>query len=111
MHTSGPWFRMSHVSYSEVLDPQEAVKGLSGKNIVVIFLVCFVANFQMKVFLDITYHTAATGYICSVEDTDGLHDNDIKEMLNLLTVSELRDILGNLKVCNNGHYYKNLVPF
>ena len=65
----------------------------------------------MKVFLDITYHTAATSYICLVEDIDGLHDNDIKEMLNLLIVSELRDILGSQKVCNNGHYYKNLVPF
>lgn len=76
----GPWFRMSHISYSEVLDPQEAVKGLS-----------------------------ATGYICSVEDTDGFHDNDIKEMLNLLTVSELRDILGKLKSCNYGTRKKNLV--
>ncbi|XP_062164516.1 fanconi-associated nuclease 1 homolog isoform X2 [Alnus glutinosa] len=76
----GPWFRMSHISYSEVLDPQEAVKGLS-----------------------------ATGYICSVEDTDGLHDNDIKEMLNLLTVSELRDILGKLKNCNHGTRKKNLI--
>jgi hypothetical protein len=45
MHTSGPWFRMSRVSYSEVLDSQEAVKGLSGKNIVVIFLVCFCGKF------------------------------------------------------------------
>ena len=30
---SGPWFRLSTISYSEVLDPQEAVKGLSGNNI------------------------------------------------------------------------------
>ena len=36
MHTSdsGPWFRLSTISYSEVLDPQEAVKGLSGNNLV-----------------------------------------------------------------------------
>ena len=45
MHTSWPWFQMSRVSYSEVLDPQEVVKGLSSKNIVVIFLVSFCGKF------------------------------------------------------------------
>nr|XP_023925161.1 fanconi-associated nuclease 1 homolog isoform X3 [Quercus suber] len=64
----GPWFRISTISYSEVLDPQEAVKGLS-----------------------------AMGYLCLFEDKDKLHDNDIKEILNLLTVSELHDILCKLK--------------
>ncbi|KAK9991346.1 hypothetical protein SO802_026331 [Lithocarpus litseifolius] len=64
----GPWFRISTISYSEVLDPQEAVKGLS-----------------------------AMGFLCLFEDKDKLHDNDIKEILNLLTVSELHDILCKLK--------------
>ena len=37
------------------------------------------------------------GYLCLFEDKDKLHDNDIKEILNLLTVSELHDILCKLK--------------
>lgn len=82
----GPWFRMSHISYSDVLDPQEAVKCLS-----------------------------ATGYVCSLEDTDtdGLHDNHIEEMLNLLIISELRDVLCKLKKripnCNHLTRKKNLI--
>ncbi|XP_050292649.1 fanconi-associated nuclease 1 homolog [Quercus robur] len=77
----GPWFRISTISYSEVLDPQEAVKGLS-----------------------------AMGYICLFEDKDKLHDNDIKEILNLLTVSELHDILCKLKKnCNHGRRKSDLL--
>lgn len=77
----GPWFRISTISYSEVLDPQEAVKGLS-----------------------------AMGYLCLFEDKDKLHDNDIKEILNLLTVSELHDILCKLKKnCNHGRRKSDLL--
>jgi Fanconi-associated nuclease 1 len=77
----GPWFRMSNISYSEVLDPQEAVKGLS-----------------------------ATGYICSFEDKDEPHENEIKEILNLLTVSELHDILCKLKKkCNHARRKSDLL--
>ncbi|KAG6667571.1 fanconi-associated nuclease 1 homolog isoform X1 [Carya illinoinensis] len=77
----GPWFRMSNISYAEVLDPQEAVKGLS-----------------------------ATGYVCLFEDADELDYNDIKEMLNLLTVCELRDISCKFKKnCNSGTRKKDLI--
>ena len=49
------------------------------------------------------------GYLCLFEDKDKLHDNDIKEILNLLTVSELHDILCKLKkVYIYWHFYKNL---
>lgn len=54
-------------------------------------------NFQVEVVIDIVCHPAATGYVSSLEDVDELHRNDIKEMMNLLTVSELRDILCKLK--------------
>ena len=122
--TSGPWFRMSNISYSEVLDPQEAVKGLSGNNIyfynlyiftyqknknkILVLVVMFLVSFcscqisKLRSLLTIFFppHIAATGYICSFEDKDEPHENEIKEILNLLTVSELHDILCKLKkVC------------
>ncbi|KAF5465193.1 hypothetical protein F2P56_015220 [Juglans regia] len=76
----GPWFRMSNISYAEVLDPQEAVKGLSA------------------------------GYVCLFEDADESDYNEIKEMLNLLTVCELRDISCKLKKnCNSGTRKKDLI--
>ncbi|OVA19093.1 zinc finger protein [Macleaya cordata] len=50
----GPWFRMSNISYPEIL---------------------------------------ATGYICSLESTKEPNNYDIKEVLDVLTVSELRNIL------------------
>ncbi|TXG69322.1 hypothetical protein EZV62_004257 [Acer yangbiense] len=59
----GPWFRLSNISYSEVSNLQEAIKELSGN-----------------------------GFLCLLEDANELHD-DIKEICNLLTVSELREIL------------------
>lgn len=64
----GPWFRMSNLSYSEILDCNEAAKGLD-----------------------------ARGYICSVESVTDLQENDFKDLLNLLTVSELREIIYTLK--------------
>ncbi|KAJ0034219.1 hypothetical protein Pint_25624 [Pistacia integerrima] len=63
----GPWFRLASISYREVLDSQEAVKEL-----------------------------CANGYICCFEDKNELHD-DMKEICNLLTISELPEILSVLK--------------
>ncbi|XP_024026084.1 fanconi-associated nuclease 1 homolog isoform X1 [Morus notabilis] len=64
----GPWFRMSNIFYSEILDPQKAMKELS-----------------------------AIGYIRSFDDESELHNDDVNDILNLLTVSELREIICILK--------------
>ncbi|KAL9360720.1 hypothetical protein Peur_048843 [Populus x canadensis] len=59
----GPWFRMSNISYPEVTDSQQAIKDLT-----------------------------AMGYMCSFKGVDELQENDMEKILNLLTVSELREI-------------------
>ncbi|XP_061967109.1 fanconi-associated nuclease 1 homolog isoform X1 [Populus nigra] len=59
----GPWFRMSNISYPEVTDSQQAIMDLS-----------------------------AMGYMCSFKGVDELQENDMEKILNLLTVSELREI-------------------
>ncbi|XP_050237800.1 fanconi-associated nuclease 1 homolog isoform X2 [Mercurialis annua] len=64
----GPWFRLSNIIYPEVFDTKQAIKELS-----------------------------ATGYIYSFEDSKNLPNSDIKEILNVLTKSELREILCMLK--------------
>ncbi|XP_058201552.1 fanconi-associated nuclease 1 homolog isoform X2 [Rhododendron vialii] len=64
----GPWFRISNLSYPEISDYNQAIKELS-----------------------------ATGYMCAVESISDLQDNDLKEVLYLLTVSELREVLCKLK--------------
>ncbi|MBA0648351.1 hypothetical protein Goklo_016095, partial [Gossypium klotzschianum] len=64
----GPWFRLSTIMYPEICNPQQAVKELS-----------------------------ATGYLYLFEDTTKLHDDEMKDLLSLLTVSELRDILCTLR--------------
>ncbi|GMP55316.1 hypothetical protein CsSME_00020169 [Camellia sinensis var. sinensis] len=70
----GPWFRISNIFYPEISDCNQAFKELS-----------------------------ATGYIRSVGSICDLQDNDLKEVLNVLTVSELREILCKLKKkCNFG---------
>ncbi|KAJ0502701.1 putative phosphodiesterase I [Helianthus annuus] len=67
----GPWFRMSSISYAEILDNQLAVKELS-----------------------------EAGYICSTETTSELHKDDLEQILNILTVGELREMLSATnKVC------------
>ncbi|XVF37850.1 hypothetical protein REPUB_Repub20aG0046500 [Reevesia pubescens] len=77
----GPWFRLSTIMYPEVCHPQQAVKELS-----------------------------ATGYLCLFEDITELHDDDMKDLLSLLTVSELRDILCTLKKkCNRGSRKQSLI--
>ncbi|XP_024192282.1 fanconi-associated nuclease 1 homolog isoform X4 [Rosa chinensis] len=77
----GPWFRLSAISYPEVLDPQQAVKELS-----------------------------ETGYASCFEIINKLSDDCIKEILDLLTVSELREILCILKQgCNRGLRKQDLI--
>ena len=41
--------------------------------------------------------TVATGYIRSFDDENELHNDDVNDILNLLTVSELREIICILK--------------
>ncbi|PPS02822.1 hypothetical protein GOBAR_AA17843 [Gossypium barbadense] len=78
---NGPWFRLSTIMYPEICNPQQAVKELS-----------------------------ATGYLYLFEDTTKLHDDEMKDLLSLLTVSELRDILCTLrKKCNHGSRKQNLI--
>ncbi|KAE9452872.1 hypothetical protein C3L33_15227, partial [Rhododendron williamsianum] len=77
--TSGPWFRISNLSYPEISDYNQAIKELS-----------------------------ATGYMCSVGSISDLQDNDLKEVLYLLTVSELREVLCKLKK-RYGWFLLNLV--
>ncbi|KAJ0735623.1 putative phosphodiesterase I [Helianthus annuus] len=60
----GPWFRMSSISYAEILDNKLAVKELS-----------------------------EAGYICSTETTSELHKDDLEQILNIFTVGELREML------------------
>ncbi|KAG2383956.1 Fanconi-associated nuclease 1-like protein [Vigna angularis] len=59
----GPWFRMSSISYSEIVDTQKAVKELADKE-----------------------------YIHFIEDANQLCMSDVKDILNVLNVSELREI-------------------
>ncbi|KAM7489156.1 hypothetical protein LguiB_026640 [Lonicera macranthoides] len=59
----GPWFRMSNISYAEISDCQQAGEGLS-----------------------------AAGYACCIQSTKDLLKYDLEEILNLLTVGELREI-------------------
>ncbi|CBI39437.3 unnamed protein product, partial [Vitis vinifera] len=77
----GPWFRMCNISYPEVLDSKQAVRGLSD-----------------------------AGYICSSQSMIEPHDNgDMKEVLNLLTVSELREISSALQHCHHGTRKQDLI--
>ncbi|XP_028089615.1 fanconi-associated nuclease 1 homolog isoform X5 [Camellia sinensis] len=70
----GPWFRISNIFYPEISDCNQAFKELS-----------------------------AMGYIRSVGSISDLRDNDLKEVLTVLTVSELREILCKFKKkCNFG---------
>lgn len=64
----GPWFRASNLSYPDILDCALAVNELSGAS-----------------------------YVCSYSYGSELDDNDLKELLNLLTVSELCEIRQILK--------------
>ncbi|XP_073151250.1 fanconi-associated nuclease 1 homolog isoform X2 [Henckelia pumila] len=63
----GPWFRMSNVSYPEIADLTEAIKGLS-----------------------------EAGYICVFPSKNEVDDDDLKEVLNVLYTDELREALNML---------------
>ncbi|GJU94765.1 fanconi-associated nuclease 1 homolog isoform X1 [Tanacetum coccineum] len=68
----GPWFRLSSISYAEILDYQLAVKELSA------------------------------GYLCSVETATELDKDDLEGILNILTVGELREMLSVInKKCSH----------
>ncbi|KAF7806971.1 fanconi-associated nuclease 1-like protein [Senna tora] len=78
---AGPWFRMSSISYTGIMDVQNAVKGLADK-----------------------------GYICYVEDANHIHESDMKDILNMLTVSELREIWCIAKMsCSRGMRKQDLI--
>ncbi|GAA0154469.1 hypothetical protein LIER_12441 [Lithospermum erythrorhizon] len=64
----GPWFKVSSISYTEILDLEEAIKGLS-----------------------------AAGYIHLLASSEGLQQDILMEILNLLNVSDLQEILCLLK--------------
>ncbi|KAK9138961.1 hypothetical protein Sjap_009555 [Stephania japonica] len=60
----GPWFRMSEVSYPEIVDCQQAIEALVAK-----------------------------GFLYSLDYKKDPCNADLKEVLDLLTVSELREIM------------------
>ncbi|KAK2359800.1 zinc ion binding/nucleic acid binding/hydrolase [Trifolium repens] len=78
----GPWFRMSGISYPEILDTRKAVKELADKE-----------------------------YICSVENGNQLCESDTNDILDVLTVSELREIWSFLlkKSCGHGMKKQDLI--
>ncbi|CAN1837761.1 Fanconi-associated nuclease 1 homolog [Linum perenne] len=61
----GPWFRMSSISYPEILNLEDASSEL-----------------------------CANGYMHSIEHINDLKDSSMEEIFSLLTVSELREISG-----------------
>ncbi|KAI3946577.1 hypothetical protein MKX01_014435 [Papaver californicum] len=69
----GPWFRMSNISYQEITDSQQAIEEL-----------------------------CSNGYMCSLESMKEPNWYDIKEVLDILTVPELRDI------CSLSHSKKGI---
>ncbi|XP_052723474.1 fanconi-associated nuclease 1 homolog isoform X1 [Vigna angularis] len=73
----GPWFRMSSISYSEIVDTQKAVKELADKE-----------------------------YIHFIEDANQLCMSDVKDILNVLNVSELREIWSISLKKGGGHGLK-----
>ncbi|KAG6420126.1 hypothetical protein SASPL_116645 [Salvia splendens] len=60
----GPWFRMSSMSYPEIADHNQAIKGL-----------------------------VEAGYLCSFLPRNELEEDDLEEALNILNVDELREAL------------------
>ncbi|KAJ7979130.1 Fanconi-associated nuclease [Quillaja saponaria] len=77
----GPWFRISSISYTDILDTKEAVKGLSDKE-----------------------------YICCIEDRNQLCQKDMKDILNILTVSELREGFRMIKrSCSRGKRKQEII--
>ncbi|TKY64935.1 Fanconi-associated nuclease 1-like [Spatholobus suberectus] len=73
----GPWFRTSSISYPEIVDTQKAVKGLAEKE-----------------------------YIHCIEDANQLCESEVNDILNILSVSELREIWCILLRKSGGHGIK-----
>ncbi|KAE9604958.1 hypothetical protein Lal_00036941 [Lupinus albus] len=70
----GPWFRMSSILYPEIVDAQQAAKGLAEKR-----------------------------YACFVEEANQLCESDMNDILNTLTASEIREIWSMIKKsCGRG---------
>ncbi|KAF8048759.1 hypothetical protein N665_2413s0002 [Sinapis alba] len=76
----GPWFRLSNISYPEVSDSLQAMKDLTGM-----------------------------GFMTSVEDANDLSYQMMKEITELLNVTELRDILSMNKVFSRGSRKRDLI--
>ncbi|XP_019094762.1 PREDICTED: fanconi-associated nuclease 1 homolog isoform X3 [Camelina sativa] len=76
----GPWFRLSNISYHEVSDSFQAVKDLTVR-----------------------------GFMSSVKDADELDSQKMKEIIELLNVTELRDILSMNKVFSRGSRKRDLI--
>lgn len=103
--SSGPWFRLSNISYPEVSDSLRAVKELSGSSTLLLILIPNLNEFLKK--FSFCHQLAASGYICPFEDT-----TELQEICNLLTVAELREISRVLqKVYVFANYQSHLLPF
>ncbi|KAF2619516.1 hypothetical protein F2Q68_00038678 [Brassica cretica] len=76
----GPWFRLSNISYPEVCDSLQALKNLT-----------------------------VSGFMSSVEDANDLSYQKMKEITELLNVTELRDILSVNKVFSRGSRKRDLI--
>ncbi|XP_010461652.1 PREDICTED: fanconi-associated nuclease 1 homolog isoform X3 [Camelina sativa] len=76
----GPWFRLSNISYHEVSDSFQALKDLTVR-----------------------------GFMSSVKDADELDSQKMKEIIELLNVTELRDILSMNKVFSRGSRKRDLI--
>ncbi|CAN8288526.1 unnamed protein product [Cochlearia groenlandica] len=76
----GPWFRLSNISYAEVSDSLQALKDLTVK-----------------------------GFMSSVIDANELDCQKMKEIIELLNVTELRDILSMNKVFSRGSRKRDLI--
>ncbi|KFK36099.1 hypothetical protein AALP_AA4G077200 [Arabis alpina] len=76
----GPWFRLSNILYPEVSDSLQALKDLTVR-----------------------------GFMTSVEDANELGYEKMKEIIELLNVTELRDILSMNKVSSRGSRKRDLI--
>lgn len=96
---------MSNICYPEILDSQEAAKGLSGISVLCLLPNCFCLSpslvaTSLSLYINIYLHITATGYIHLFDSVKMLYKRGMEEVLNLLTVSELRTISSTLKkVC------------
>jgi len=100
----GPWFRMSSISYPEIFDTQKAVKELAGNFLPVRFIFIFPCKYNwFSPTGKSCYHhlfnlylwddcIAEKDYICSLEDGNQLCESDMNDILDVLSLSELREI-------------------